>query len=247
MVIKFLKKTLKHVIPKELLQSNIRVDKKEKKEVLKKIAIERKWHEKTPALKSHKEVIEKHRSGQLKKVAGNDNFLPILRLRNPELIKEYPPFLTEAAAQLLEEICTRWRQEMNKTGADPDIRVAITSMVRTKKYQKKLVRAGKLADPKSVHTKGEAFDIDASGYYLGETPINARKNIQGSYAAAFKKMSAEIKAPAFGDYSKYNPKVHKLLKKVLTEMQKEEKLHFIHEFPNTKNDVFHVCRNPEYK
>ena len=127
------------------------------------------------------------------------------------------------------------------------IRIAITSLVRTVPYQNTIVKAGKLADPDSAHTRGEAFDIDASGYYIDETPINPRTSMQADFMSAFKEIGADVYDQSFGDFSLYQPRVHELLKDVLERMMAEGKLHFVPEFPGTSNACFHVCRNPEYK
>lgn len=233
-------------IPARLLKSNLQVGEREKSRVLKEIDVERQWWIDVTGFKTYNEMVSLNGTGKLVKITGNDNYLPILRFRNPELHADYPPYLTVESKKLLDEIGTKWRNEMVRQGFDPKIRLAITSLSRTLSYQKKLVKAGKLADPESVHTKGVAFDIDAGGYYLGEVPINARAEAQNEFKTNFQKISAPIENHPFGDYALYDPKVHQILHKVLENMAKEGKLHFVYEFPNTTNDVFHVCLNPNY-
>ena len=234
-------------IPKTLLISSIRLDQKHKKEVLAENAIERTWHHKTPPFTSSDQILAAFATKRLAQVEPNGNLLPIRRLRNPQLIATYPSYLTVQAHELLIEVGTNWRKAVKAEGFDNRIRIAITSLIRTKPYQDTLVKAGKLADPDSAHTRGEAFDIDASGYYIDETPINPRTTMQSDFQDAFKELGADVFTDAFGDFSLYQPKVHEILKLVLMDMQKAGKLHFVHEFPGTGNDVFHVCRNPEYK
>ena len=233
-------------LPRLLLMSNIKLDDEHKRAVLAENAIEREWYEGVEGFHDLEAILAAAREGLLVKVEPTVNYLPIMRLRNPKLIATYPPFLTPQAKALVDEIGRRWRQEMNKARLDKEIRFALTSLIRTKPYQATIVKAGKLADPDSVHTRGEAFDIDASGYYLGEVPVNARTGLQKQFRQAFKDMEAELKAPEFAEYSEFRPQAMKLLKQVMEQMQSEQKLHFVHEFPDSTNDVFHACRHPEY-
>jgi hypothetical protein len=234
-------------IPGLLLKSNVSIDSEYKEAVLKEIDIERQWYKNIPSFTTIAAMKKAEMEGTLSKVVGNSNYLPILRLRNPELHEKFPPFVLTEAKELLDEIGEKWRTEVKKAGFSDKIQLAVSSLSRTVSYQKALVKAGKLADPESVHTKGAAFDIDASGYYLDGTPINARNTEQEGYDKAFKDLGASDGSPRFGDYALYEPKVHEILKDILNEMMTEEKLHFVHEFPGTKNDVFHVCLNPKIK
>jgi len=179
-------------LPKTLLISTIKLDEKHKREVLAENAIERKWHHKTPEFESPDQILAAFATKRLALVESDHNFLPIRRLRNPQLIATYPSYLTTQASELLHEIGDDWRKEMKDQSFDDRIRIAITSLVRTHAYQNTLVKAGKLADPDSAHTRGEAFDLDASGYYIDETPINPRTAMQADFKNAFKEMGADI-------------------------------------------------------
>lgn len=234
-------------LPRTLLISTIKLDQKHKREVLAENAIERSWYHKTPGFKSSEQILAAFGTKRLAQVVENDNFLPIRRLRNPQLVSTYPAYLTTDANTLLLEIGQAWRMQMKAEKLDPSIRLAITSLVRTVPYQNTLVKAGKLADPDSAHTRGEAFDLDASGYYIGDIPINPRTAMQADFKSAFKELGAEVYDQSFGDFALYQPHVHGILKEVLLSFQAAGKLHFVHEFPGTGNDVFHVCRNPEYR
>ena len=234
-------------LPRTLLITTIKLDEKHKKEVLAENAIERKWYHRTPSFDSADHILAAFATKRLAQVEPSENFLPIRRLRNPQLVATYPSYLTVDAHNLMLEIGVEWRKSMKAEGFDDNIRIAVTSLIRTIPYQNTLVKAGKLADPDSAHTRGEAFDIDASGYYIGEIPINPRTGMQESFKTAFKELGAEIFEGSFGDFSLYQPKVHELFKEILIRFQAEGKLHFVHEFPGTGNDVFHVCRNPAYQ
>jgi hypothetical protein len=234
-------------LPKTLLISSIRLDEKHKREVLAENAIERSWYHKTPQFKSAEQILAAYTTKRLAQVIPSTNFLPIMRLRNPQLVSTYPSYLTKDAYALLLKIGEQWRLKMVEEKLDNQIRIAVTSLIRTQTYQNTLVAAGKLADPDSAHTRGEAFDLDASGFYIGETPINPRTALQEDFRTAFRSLGAEVSDQVFGDFGLYNHRVHEILKNVLKDMMASGDLHFVHEFPDSGNDVFHVCRNPEFK
>jgi hypothetical protein len=240
-------KTQKQAIPKTLLLSTTNLTDSHLQAVLSENEIERSWYEDVPGYRTIDEIRADVETGKLVKVEPDNNIVPIMRLRNPELVDTYPPYLLKDAAVLLIEVGEAWRRAMDQAGLDKTIHIAVTSLIRTTDYQATLVKAGKLADPDSPHTRGAAFDLDASGYYLGETPVNPRNGLHPAFHQAFKELGAELPAPAFGDAKLYNPRVHELLKMALEAMQRAGKLHFVHEFPGTGNDVYHVCYNPEYR
>ena len=235
-----------YILPKQLLLPNVQPTQDEIRQTLQENSIEREWYKHVKSYKSFEEILADVRSKKLARVEVNDNYLPILRLRNPQLETTYPPFLTQATKQLLDEVMLSWRDEVTRQGYSGSIQIAVTSLIRTKAYQEEIVAAGKLADPDSVHTKGEAFDIDAAGYYLDGVPVNARKNKHTDFHRAFKSLHADVENPEYGDYTLYQPEVHEILHDVLKIMHKENKLHFIHEHAGTTNAVFHICRNPAY-
>ena len=234
-------------IPQLLLMNNVQLSRQHLEEVLKENEIERQWYRDVLPFESYASILKAAADGGLEKVKPTADYLPILRLRNPALGETYPAYLTKEAKAVLDEIGRTWRQRADAERIDRKVRLAITSLARTQPYQQLIVKAGKLADPESVHTRGEAFDIDASGYYLDNVPINPRQDREKEFAAAFKELGAELDSPHFGDFHLYNPKVHDILHEVMNQLQKEGKLHFVHEYPNTNNAVFHACRNPRYQ
>jgi hypothetical protein len=240
-------KTQKQAIPKTLLLSTTKLTDDHLQAVLKENEIERSWYADVPGYDSIEAIKADVEVGNLVQVKGDANMRPIMRLRNPELAETYPPYLKTTAAALLAEIGDDWRREMEAEKLDQTITIAITSLVRTLEYQATLVEAGKLADPQSPHTRGVAFDLDASGYYLGDVPINPRSGMQADFDEAFGELGIDDRAVRFGDQRLYDPHVHRLLKQVLELSQADGKLHFVHEFPGTGNDVFHVCVNPGYQ
>lgn len=234
-------------LPKPLLLNNVDLSQAHLKAVLKEVEVEQQWYKDVPPFQSLAQILSAYGTGRLVKVESNLDYQPIMRLRNPKLAESYPGYLTPEAKKLLNEIAHHWREQMEAAGLDKAIRLAITSLVRTTVYQRTIVKAGKLASPDSPHTRGVAFDIDASGYYIGETAVNARQGEQAKFHEAFKELGAELPQPTYADYDRYNPAVHELLKQVLITMTKDQKLHFVIEYPGTTNQVFHVCLNPSYQ
>lgn len=235
------------LLPSDLLiKNNVKITKEEFEAAMAETAIERSWYESRPSFQNDDSIERAVKSGKLQKIIAGSNYLPILRFRNPKLHEQYPPYLTRETAALLNEICAEWRKRCTKAGLSGDIRLAITSLTRTAEYQERLIKTGKIAQPDSPHTRGEAFDIDGSGYYEKATPINARRDEHSAYHRAFSKLDAAVTNPEYGDYSKYNPRVHKILHEVLEDMKAMDKLHYLHEYPGTQYACFHVCRNPLY-
>lgn len=235
-----------YVLPKQLLLPNVQPSQEEIQKTLKENSIEREWYKHIKSYESVEDILADFKSKKLARVQSSANYLTILRLRNPKLETTYPPFLTQPTKDLLDEVMLSWRKEATKQGYSASIKIAVTSLIRSKAYQDEIVAAGKLADPDSVHTKGEAFDIDAAGYYLDGVPVNARKNKHTDFHRAFKSLHADVENPEYGDYSLYQPEIHEILHTVLKAKYRENKLHFIHEHAGTTNAVFHICRNPSY-
>jgi hypothetical protein len=249
-----IKKTFKKIsnkindfkFPSVLLKNFVKINKIEIKHVKKDTEVERQWYGGITPFLTVKEIIDASKKGYLTKVVEAENYMPIMRLRNVALVDKYPPFLTKQSKRLLDEIANIWRQNCHRSDIDPEIKLAITSLARVQSYQNLLIKSGKLAMPNSPHLRGEAFDIDASGYYQSGVPINPREDEQKEFSKAFKDINAQLDSPQFGSYKLYNPEVHLILKEVLEEMQSHDKLNFVHEYAGTTNACFHVCRNPNY-
>ncbi|TAK89499.1 hypothetical protein EPO04_00055 [Patescibacteria group bacterium] len=238
-------KILSRGIPSRLLQSNIAVDKKYLERISREHKIERDWYEKVPSFPTNSDIIDAANKGVLVKVVETPDYLPIMRLRNPKLHDEYPPYLTKASAALLGQITAEWRKRMLAEGFDKNVRLAVTSLTRSQEYQDQIVASGKMALSDGPHLRGEAFDIDGCGYYVGDKPVNPRqKKVGGEFHKAFEQMDAGLPEPELIDYSEYQPRIHEILHEVLNDLMAKNKLHYLHEFPNTNNTVFHVARNP---
>ncbi len=207
-----------------LISNNGAVAEKEEIEDVRRLSeMERAWWRGYPSYKTNEQILEDFKKGALAKIESNKNLNLIMRFLNPNLEK-WRPYLNKDTAKLLYEIGARWREKMRAGNLPDDIRLAITSLIRTVDYQKEIIRAGKLAMPDSPHTKGQSFDIDGCGYYIENSIVNPRQceNYQ------------EI----------YKPLVHKILKEVLEEMKNDEYLSYIQEYKNTDSQCFHITRNP---
>lgn len=202
-----------------VLAKGVVAEEKQLEEVRKLSEKERAWWANVPAYETNEEILENFEKGILVKIEDDENFKLIMRFSNPRL-EDWQPYLSEEAAALLREIGKRWRGKMKAVRLPDDIRLAVTSLVRTKKYQEKIIAAGKLAMPNSPHTKGQSFDIDGCGYYIENSAVNPRQ------CENYKEI--------------YKPIVHQVLKDVLDEMKDEGVLYYIQEYKNTNNQCFHI-------
>lgn len=188
--------------------------------------LERNWWRNLPAYKTAEDIIRDAESGFLKKIESDENLKLIMRFENSDL-KEWPPYLSKETAALLKEVGRRWRKKAARKEISEEVRLAVTSLMRTIEYQKELMAKGKLAMPESPHTKGQCFDIDGYGYYNSGKAINPRQT---------------------ADYQNiYNSNVHEALKETLEEMKAENCLNYILEYEGTNNQCFHIARSPDYQ
>lgn len=209
----------------ELLSKGAIAKKEELEEVRKLSETERAWWKDFPPYETNEQILDDFEKGVLAKIEDDENLKLIMRFLNPELEK-WQPYLNKYTVALLCEVGGRWREKMKAAGLPDNIRLPVTSLIRTKKYQEEIISAGKLAMPDSPHTKGQSFDIDGCGYYIEDSVVNPRQceNYQ------------EI----------YRPLVHQILKEVLDEMKNEGYLSYIQENKNTGNQCFHITRNPAH-
>ena len=232
---------------KVLLKSRIAVSKAMIEDMTDETRVEREWHKNSQRFFTDEDIVKALASSVLVKIEPSENILPTMRYRNPDLHTVYPPYLTPVAAELLSNIGEMWRARCDELGIDKNIRLALTSMSRTVEYQEKIIASGKLAQPDSPHTNGEAFDIDGSGYYLGDVAVNNRAHEKSNFRAAFAGIADPGQdSPDFRP-DLYDPTVISVLIEVLNKLQKEDRIHYLEEFPGTNNECYHICRNPGWK
>ncbi len=192
---------------------------------------------------------------QLVTVTGDSHLTPIYRLRNPGLEREKPPFLLPNSRAALAAVGRLWRQEVVERGVDaPDLRLAVTSLVRTEAMQKDLVNSGALAAPDSTHCVGAAFDLDASGYYRidldnGPVPIVSPKRDQAGMRKIGEwltdRYGNSTQPMVIGDSADFDSRVITSLLVVAQELHEGDYLNRIVEFPDAGNQCLHFCPNPE--
>ncbi len=198
----------------------------ERKKIKSSLKLEYKWWGDKQPYKRVEEIIEDCKNGKLLRVASTNSFKLIMRLENPDLT-DWQPYASSSVISLLQRVGEAWRKKMREAGLSDDIRLPITSLVRTVKYQNNLIEQGKLAAENSSHTKGQSFDIDGCGYYIDDDVVNPR------FTPNYKEI--------------YEPMVHALLRETLEEMKSDGSLNYIPEYENTDNRCFHVTCSPNYK
>lgn len=234
-------------IKKQVIHLGHKSDAQEIERIKEETSIERVWWGQKQPYQDYAAIAKAVEDNILVKVEQTQNYLPALRFRNSQLHHLYPPYLELHTKLLLDELTDKWRLQMELEGQNGHIRLAIANLVITEEYQKQLVENGKLAIIGNPHIRGVAFDIDASAYYLKDTPVNDRKTVKAKYNQKFEEAKAYIKAPEYLNFSKELTKTPlEILKKVLVEFKNQNKLNFVHEYPGTNNSSFHICRSPSY-
>ncbi len=126
--------------------------------------MERAWYADTPRYPDNDAILNAAAAGELVFIGTDENVRPVKRFRNPDLHYTYPPYLAPHAAATLGALGMLWRIEATKLGIHPDVRLAVTSLTRSREYQKVIVTAGKLGVLDSTHQTGGTFDFDLQGY-----------------------------------------------------------------------------------
>ena len=214
---------------KELIVHKAKPSPEEFKKVKDHYSIEKGWWGEYPSYENMEDVNNAIEKGVLTRVTSNRDIKIRISVEKG-LIEGSIPYLEKETALLLTEIGKQWREKMKHKSLPENIVLAVPSLLRTKEYQKKIVDEGVLALPESTHTKGFAFDVDGSGYYLYQEDGNTQS----------------INARQSADYlNSYNKEVHEILREVLEEMKSGGLLNYIPEYENTDNQCFHIARNPE--
>jgi Family of unknown function (DUF5715) len=225
---------------------------REKRDLAQKTQREEQWYAGFPVFETNTAILEAVRAQRLVAVAGDGNVELIGRFRNPDLHGQFPPYLLRGSRDALQSLGSFWRNAMHREGLDPldEVRLAVTSLVRSGETQRKLVAdTSKLANPKSTHRNGAAFDIDASAYYMvqhGELisvqhPDRDQKIVRAIGKTLAAKSAGEAARISQNDY---DPKVMQVLLHVVSGLHRGERINRIVEYEGTANQCVHIAPNP---
>lgn len=216
------------------------------------LARERQWYSQAFRFQDHQAALGGLASNKLVSVQGDDNFRLIRRLRNTDLDHIYPPLLTPSAAESLKDIGDLWRKSVTELGVPAEVKLSVTSLLRSQEYQDKIVASGKLAVSDSTHVTGNAFDIDLGGYYVDlgygrEATVSLRHPVdQQNIASAF---SLDLGVGGEEPHLRQGPEhflpaVPEALKTVLFAMHDHGLINSFVEMDGTPNATVHVAPSP---
>ena len=211
---------------------------------------EKEWYANAPQFWTNEEIETAYLAGQLQRVESSPD-VQLLRRFNDDPDK-YKAYGTPEIVTLVDVFGGLWRKNLEQNGInDPNLRLALTSLVRSLKYQVELIESGTLATMDSTHTKAAAVDFDVSGYY--------RINDQGiavSHGHPERKAQQDNSrvdlARTFGaaclthvEYD-YDQRIMGCAIDAAMELHESEHVNLVHEFPGTSNAVLHMAVNPNY-
>lgn len=214
---------------------------------------ERAWYADAKRYETNDDVMNAVIDGELVLVEGDANFAPIGRLRNPELHWQFSPYLRGASLACLQEIGRAWRTELQTQGLDdPQLRLAVTSMVRSEAKQAVIVSdPTKFASPDSMHCVGAAFDIDASAYYYQADDGRLLSVAHpGRNKTAVQKIGQVIGSLSETTYTlpeagrPYDPRITDALLAVANRLHDAGAVSRILEFVGTENQCVHITPHP---
>lgn len=220
------------------------------------LAQERAWYQGVPRFETIRDIGKAFRAGNLVRVYSTDDIHLIARLE--EKVEGYWPYLTPRADAMKNELARRWRTVLwedygiHRENTMTDM-LAATSMVRTERYQKKIVAAGKLASPDSNHCIGESIDFDDSGYYtLDRVSGIIYSRSHPGRAKGKQEVREELREkhpmkdePIYDDT--YDPRVNEAARRVAEMMHDEGKVNLVKEFQGTPNACLHMTVSPDYE
>ena len=214
---------------------------------------EREWYKDSPRYLVKKDIKRAIRNNELAHLSESEDLKPIARFNTS--MDGFIPYLSPNALRVAKAFGCLWRVIMEEQYgiADPALKLAVTSMVRTQKYQDKLVAGGRFASPDSTHCTGNAFDIDVSGYYSLIDNDTAISHVDPRRKAAGQRIGSLI-AQSLGET--FNAESHSgLYDKRVTEsalwtaevLYEEYDINRVHEFKDSPNACLHIAVNPDYK
>lgn len=213
---------------------------------------EREWYRDMPRFEKKKDIETALKKRTLVRVGETKHLRPIARFNTS--MDGFIPYLTPKAMRASRAFGDLWRivLEQKYEINDPSLRLAITSMVRTQKYQNLLVESGRFASPDSTHCTGNAFDIDLSGYYSHTKDEKVLSHVDPRRQEASRKIGSLIAQKIGEPYANtshadmYDPRITQAALLAAEVMYEEESINMIHEFKGTPNACLHIAVNPDY-
>jgi hypothetical protein len=217
---------------------------------------EREWLKDSEKYESFTAIKDAITRGNLVEILPTTNYRPTMRFFNPKLFSVgYIPYLAPEAAIALDTIAAYWRYNVDELDLNlpyDEIRLSVTSFVRSNRHQRALIDAGKLAVEGSSHTAGLAFDIDASGYYAIDEhgkviSVSQRPSDYATTIAQAMQQEAgvDIVEPQLSPHDWYDERVTQALYKAARLWQ--GCVNVVDESPGSLSSVVHVGVNPNYE
>ncbi len=214
---------------------------------------EREWYKDSPRYLVKKDIKRAIRNNELVHLRESEDLKPIARFNTS--MDGFTPYLTPEALRAAKAFGYLWRVIMEEQYGivDPALKLAVTSMVRTQKYQDKLVASGRFASPDSTHCTGNAFDIDVSGYYSLVDNDTAISHVDPRRKAAGQRIGSLI-AQSLGETfnaeshgGSYDKRVTESAIWTAEVLFEEYEINRVHEFKDSPNACLHIAVNPDYK
>jgi hypothetical protein len=213
---------------------------------------EREWYKDSPRYLVKKDIKRAISNHELVQLSESEDLKPIARFNTS--IEGFTPYLTPNALRVAKAFGCLWRVIMEEQYgiADPALKLAVTSMVRTQKYQDKLVGSGRFASADSIHCTGNAFDIDVSGYYslvdndTAISHVDPRRKAAGQRIGSFIAQSLGETFNAESHDGSYDKRVTESALWTAEVLFKEYEINRVHEFKDSPNACLHIAVNPDF-
>lgn len=224
---------------------------KEKATLAYKTAPEEQWYKNHRVYRTNRDVLKAYMAGHLVVVRGDENILPIARIRNPNNVLKFPPFLLPNAHIGSIALGNAWRTRLVEYGInDPRYRLADTSLTRSDEMCQRIVQdPTKLANPRSTHRNGGAADKDASACYWMDDDGKALKIVHPDRdRAAMEIIGQQLDTgqPTGVAPVQYDKRIFDALIEVADEMHEQGLINRILEFEGTPNQCLHTAFHPDF-
>lgn len=212
---------------------------------------ERAWYAGATRFQDQSDIWRAVQDGDLVRIESNENHHLIRRLRLPdgERPEGLDPFLTPNASILLNLYGSMWRERLESLGIeDPQLRLALSSLVRSQRYQDSIVAKGRLASPDSTHCTGNTWDFDGCAYTRIDPETGRALSIvspaglavrQAAIVKMYGKESTDMTSEG------YDEKVVLASYDVAHALQDRGAINLVSEFPGTHSAVLHIAGTPE--